>query len=71
MEAQQRSEIGGGPAAIAAVLLLLIALSGCAPMPRGYADQGAAGAGDRVALNAGYYIGADPAFPSGSKGSSP
>lgn len=43
------------------VCAVLGAAAACSnPAPRGYADQGVAQQSDRAALNAPYYLGADP-----------
>jgi hypothetical protein len=64
MEAQHGSDFVGGPAVIAAVLLLLMALSACGPMPRGSAERGATASGDGIGHNFNYDLG-DYAFPGG------
>ena len=68
METQQNPEIKGGAVVAAAVLLLLLAVAACTPAPR---VEGSATDGGRFAHNAEYYLGADPYFQSGGKGSSP
>ena len=51
----------------AAVLALLVACTDRPPAPRGTAYQGAPASGDRRALDAPYYTGADPSFQRGSR----
>ena len=51
----------------AAALALLAACADRPPAPRGAAYQGAPASGDRRALDAPYYTGADPNFQRGSR----
>jgi hypothetical protein len=66
MKVQHGSEFVSGPAAIAAVLVLLTALSACGPMPWGPTDRGATAVGDGTGHNVGYEL-SDHAFPGGSE----
>jgi hypothetical protein len=68
METQQNPEIKGGAVVTAVVLLLLLAVAACAPAPQ---VEGAATDGSQFAHNGEYYLGADPYFPAGGKGSPP
>jgi hypothetical protein len=63
MEDYGPSNITGGPAAMAAVLLLLMALAACGPMLGESTNLGATGSGDNVRYSD------VQAFPAGSKAS--
>ncbi len=56
-------------AGAAAVLLAALAAACGPPVPRGTAQQGVPPTGERRAQDAPYYLGADPDFPRGVRGS--